>query len=331
MRLVLLGAPRPENVNRWKDDLADGAVALGWDVAHFEAKNMPVDLVVQACRSSDLLIWARTHRSDPAGRADHMLRRVEDLGVPTVGVHMDLYWSLPHREPHIGRHPWWTCQTVFTADGGRRDWSGRGVNHRWLPPAVSPRAVGRGQASTKYPHPVVFVGGCVQRIHGPHRRTLLNWAQRRYGDGFAWYGRHRPVWGEPFADLCASAAVVLGDSAPAPFYFSDRVVLTLARGGLLAHPRTPGMGRLGFTAETLLPYRRGAFEELGEQIDNLTGREQRAITDNALDLIRERHTWDRRLGHIAEVVFGAGDHRVRRPVAEVARHADAPASGVGGP
>ncbi len=305
-------------MNRWKDDLAAGAEVLGWSVVHLEAKKIQPDVVVDACRSADLLIWARTHRSDPDGDAHSMLRRIEDLGVPTVGVHMDLYWSLPHREPHIGRHPWWTCQTVFTADGGPRDWASRGVNHRWLPPAVSPRAVGRGEASPKYPHPVVFVGDCVTRIHGPHRRALLGWAERRYGQDFLRYGRHRPIWGDPFADLCASAAVVLGDSAPAPYYFSDRVVLTLSRGGLLAHPRTPGMRGLGFTADMMLPYRRGAFEELGEQVDDLTGRERRRITDNAMDLVRDRHTWDRRLEQIAAVVFGAGHHRVRRQPDEVA-------------
>lgn len=331
MRLVLLGAPRPPGQNKWKNDLADGAEALGWSVVHLEAKNADPDHVVRLCRDADCFIWARTHRSDPQGRAGPLLRRIEDLGVPTVGVHMDLYWSLSHREALIGRHPWWTCQHVFTADGGVRDWAGRGVNHRWLPPAVSPRAIGRAVPSGKFPHPVVFVGDCVPRIHGPHRRALLDWAARRYGDGFYRFGRHHPVWGEQFAQVCATAGVVLGDSAPAPFYWSDRLVLTLSRGGLLAHPRTDGMAQWGFGDDTLILFDRFRFDTLGERLDSLTVRERERITDNALTLVRERHTWAHRLEHIAEVVSGAGDHRVRRVDGEVGglRTGDAAASAAG--
>jgi hypothetical protein len=273
----------------------------------------------------------RTHRGDPDGDAFAMLRRIEDLGVPTVGVHMDLYWSLPHRERSIGAHPWWTCQYVFTADGGPRDWAGRGVNHRWLPPAVGPRFLGRGRPDPiRFPQPIAFVGDHVPRIHGPHRRALLEWAHRRYGHDFARFGRHKPVWADRFSDLCATAAVVLGDSAPAPFYWSDRVVLTLSRGGLLAHPDTPGMAEQGFTSDTMVPYRRFQFAELGDRVDSLTVRDRATITGNALDLIRDRHTWAHRLEHIAEVVSGAGHPGVRGQPSEVGQppaRAAAPATG----
>lgn len=317
--MVLLGAPRGPNVCRWKDDLADGAEALGWSVAHLEARNADAAAVVDLCRDADLCIWARTARSDPRPDPAGMLRRIEDLGVPTVGVHMDLYWSLPHREQGIGVHPWWSCQYVFTADGGPRDWAARGVNHHWLPPAVSPHAVGRGRPDpVRWPYPVVFVGDPVPRIHGPHRRALLGWAAKRWPGQFCRYGRHHPVWGDRFADLCATAAVVLGDSAPADRYWSDRVPLTLSRGGLLAHPRTDGMADWGFTDHTMLLFDRYAFDALGEQVDNLTVRERRELTGNALDVVRGRHLWTHRLQHIAEVVFGAGPDRVRGEVAEVA-------------
>lgn len=332
MRLVLLGAPRGLFEARWKNDLAEGAEVLGWSVVHLEAKGAPVDEVVRLCRDADLFVWARTHRADPAGRAGHMLRRIEDLGVPTVGIHMDLYWSLPHREALIGAHPWWSCQHVFTADGGRRDWVGRGVNHYWLPPAAGPRWLGRGRPDpVRWPYPVVFVGNPVPRIHGPHRSALLAWAERRWPGGFCRYGRHHPVWGEKFSALCASAAVVLGDSAPAERYWSDRLVLTASRAGLLAHPRTDGLAEWGFTDETMILYDRFGFAELGERVDALTVRERRQMGDNALAAVYERNRWQHRLEHVVGVVFGAGADRVRGPVAEVGRPGHAAASGVGGP
>lgn len=320
LRLVLLGAPRGLRENRWKDDLREGAEALGWQVVHLHARTAPVDDVVRLCRSADLFVWARTHNHEPAGDARAMLRRVEDLGVPTAGIHMDLYWGIGHRQKWVGRHPWWSCQFVFTADGGPRPWLERGVNHHWLPPAAGPRFLGRGTVDrVKLWHPVVFVGGAVQHIHGPHRSALLAWAQRRYGQAFFQYGAFRPVWGDRFSDLCASAQVVLGDSAPAAggMYWSDRVPLTLSRGGLLAHPRTQGMAGWGFTDDTMILFDRFRFDELGERIDSLTVRERRRISDNALDVVRSRHMWSHRMVHVAEVVFGAGDRGVRGRPGEV--------------
>lgn len=332
MRLVLLGAPRGLAENRWKNCLQEGAEALGWQVVHLHARTAPVDDVVRLCRSADLFIWARTHNNEPAGCARTMLRRIEDAGVPTVGIHMDLYWGIPHRQKHIGRHPWWSCQYVFTADGGGRPWRERGVNHRWLPPAAGPRFLGRGVVDqVKMWHPVVFVGDVVGHIHGPHRAALLDWAQRRYGPAFFRYGKFRPIWGARFSDLCASAQVVLGDSAPAAggMYWSDRVVLTLSRGGLLAHPRTAGMAGWGITDEVAILFDRFGFDALGERIDGLTVRERRRMSDNALTLISERHMWQHRLEHVAEVVFGAGDRGVRGVDGEVGRPAAAAASAAG--
>jgi hypothetical protein len=302
VRVVALGALRGPGCNRWRDDAVEGARALGWHVTHIDAQRVPVDDVVELCRGADALLWLKTHR-DPAGRGDHMLRRVEDMGVTTVGVHMDLHWSLPHRERRIGHHPWWSCQHVFTADGGLRDWAGRGVNHHWLPPAASPHLLGASPPDRdRFPHPVVFVGDHVPRLHSPHRAELLAWARHRFGNNFAQYGRARPVWGEAFSTLCASAAVVLGDSAPADRYWSDRVPLTLSQGGLLAHPHTAGLAECGFTDEALLLYNRYHFDQLEARVDDLTVRERRTLTANAVDLIRDRHLWQHRMADIAQVV-----------------------------
>src|SRR5690606_36252180 len=139
---------------------------------------------------------------------------------------------------------------------------------------------------------VVFVGGNVPCIHGQHRKALLDWAKRRYGHGFRWVGRNgNLVVGDELSALYASARVAIGDSAPADYYWSDRVPRTLGRAGLLAYPHTPGLDEQGLTAETMLRYERGDFTRLGEQIDSLTDARRREITDNALTVIAERHTW----------------------------------------
>ena len=114
------------------------------------------------------------------------------------------------------------------------------------------------------------------------------------------------MWGPDLGRLYASAEAVLGDSADAARYWSDRVVCTLGRGGLLAHPRVEGMTELGFTDDVMLLYERGQFPQLGEQIDALTAGRRREMTDAAIALVGERHLWEHRLKDIERVVFGCG-------------------------
>lgn len=306
MRVVLLGAPVRIELDSWKNDIADGCEALGWQVVHLPARGIHVDDVVRACRGADLLIWARTHGHDPKGDATAMLRRIEDAGTATAGIHLDLYFGVTNRVERVGNQPWWSCQHVFTADGGHdAEFAARGVNHHWCPPPMGIRWLGRGEPSPRLAAHVVFVGGNVASIHGQHRKQLLAWAKRRYGHGFRWHGRgnDRVVGGDLNA-LYASAQVAIGDSAPAPFYWSDRVPRTLGRGGLLAYPNTPGLDEQGLTDATMLRYDRFDFQGLGERIDALTEQDRRAMTDAALTVIRERHTWPIRLREIEAVVFG---------------------------
>lgn len=308
VRCIVLGAPRPLHLNRWKDCLTEGGQDLGWDMLHLPARDIPAAEVVNACRGADMLIWARTHGHQPAGDIPGMLCAIEDAGTATVALHLDLYWGIPHREAQIGVDPWWSCQFVFTADGGHQPkFLARGINHYWLPPPLGRRWLGRTRPDrARFPGRIVFVGGYSPGIHGRHRADLLSWASRRYAFQFQQYGRGRPVWGQDLGRLYASAEVVLGDSAPAARYWSDRVVCTLGRGGLLAHPRTRGMTELGFTDDVMLLYDRGDFPGLGDRIDALTAARRREMTDAAITLVGERHLWSHRLLDVAEVVFGCG-------------------------
>lgn len=318
MRVVLLGAVRPLTANRWKDDVEEAGHTLGWDVLHVNAAGIPTEQVVWLCRGADALIWARTHGHRPDGDVAGMLRRVEDAGTATVGLHLDLYWGIRRREQQIGVDPWWSCQWVFTADGGSQTrFAGRGVNHHWLPPAMGSRFLGRAMPAARYAHDAVFVGSVVRDIHGPHRRALVDWAVRRWGNRFARYGGGRQVWGAELSALYATAQVALGDSARGDRYWSDRLPCSLGRGALLAHPRVDGMDGWGFTDEVMVRYEWGCFDQIGQRLAGMSEADRAAMRDNALTLIRERHVWTHRLLDIQRVVFGAGADRVRRPSAQV--------------
>lgn len=307
MKMVMLGAPRRRELDCWKDDIAEAGVSLGWNVVHFNARGAPVDDVIRECRDADMLLWARTHGHEPFGDEFQMLRTVEEFGCATVALHLDLYWGIPVREHRLKTLAWATCQYMFTADGGNQEKFAKiGINHYWCPPPMGSLYYGRQEPKPDFPFTAVFVGSHVPTIHGAHRKQLLLWARRRWGRKFTQYGVGRSrAYGPALNEVYASAHVTLGDSAPAPYYWSDRVPRTLGRGGLLTHPATEGMVEQGFTDDVLITHKRFDYQELDDKISALTPKRRAEMIDNSLTLIKERHMWTHRLQTIQETVFNS--------------------------
>lgn len=302
VKLLVLGAPGLTR-DHWQDDLVDEARRIGWDTEFLRIARHPADQIVQRARGADILLWTYTHNHNPGGDASAMLRRIEDAGTVTVGLHLDLYWGLPSRDQRIGRYPWWTCQYVYTSDGGKRDWSGRGVNHRWCPPAFAERAFGRAAPRGEFRY--IFTGAYTYSIHTNHRVRLIMWARRRWKRDFNWYGTslHSRIYGDALGGAISHAHCVLGDAAPAPYYWSDRVVRTMGRGGVLAHPRVEGMAEQGFDESNVVFFDRYDFDKLGKQLDEMTDARREEMRESALQVVRERHLWRHRLQTIAEEVL----------------------------
>jgi len=306
MRVVILGAPRGLHENRWKDDIAEAAESLGWKADHLDARGAPTDDVIRLCEGADLFIWARTHGHEPLGDANRMLRDIERLGVPTVGIHMDLYWSIEAREARVGVEPWWSCQYVFTADGGSQErFEERGVNHFWMPPAMGVRFFGlRGAPPNDrlYKTKAAFVGTSSHPVHGEHRQQLIAFGKSKYKSFFRLYGRSKKIYGIHLNHLYAGARFILGDSAPADYYWSDRVPITMGRGAVLAYPRTVGMEEWGFNDTNMVLFDRFNFTELSDKLDAMKDRDVAEMRQAALKLIGERHMWTHRLQQIMETI-----------------------------
>ncbi|CKH13208.1 hypothetical protein PXH78_09325 [Mycolicibacterium smegmatis] len=292
MKIVVLGN-RIESgrvFESWRPDCVEALKQLGHQVTALPFGSVAVPLLRNVAKDADMLLWLKDEPPSPAEEVIDALRSLEGRGVVTVALHMDLFHGVERRKDLIGKLPWWTCQYVFTADGGDRDWGG--VNHRWFPPAFGTRYLGLWEADDRYRHKATFVGTHSQRIHGDHRGALLQWANGTYGCDFRQYGtKSSPVWGKKLNKLYATADLVLGDSAPAPFYWSDRVPRTLGRGGILAHPRVPGMEEQGFTDDVMILYDRFDFASIKERRDSMTAAEVKTMRENAVQVVRERHIW----------------------------------------
>lgn len=305
MRLFLLGAPREEHLNRWKEYIAEDAEDLGWSVIHWPATGITVEEVLDEVKrfKPNIFLWSRSHNHNPTGNYGEMLRRIEDMGIVTVSQHMDMYWRVKHRAHQIGRDPWWSAQYVFTADGGHQDkFKERGVNHFWMPPAIGSRVVENViPRNDRYKGQMVFVGGNWPAAHGSHRKQLLSWA--RWQNERPFY-HHRNMWGSNLGELYASCDFAIGESAQSPngYYWSDRVVNTLGRRCVLAHPVTKGFNACGFTDETMIKYQWYRFPEILEKRKQMSDKDIENMRDAGWDVVRRRHTYKNRLTQIQKVV-----------------------------
>lgn len=148
--------------------------------------------------------------------------------------------------------------------------------------------------------PYVFVGTYSKGVHGDHRRKMLQWAERKWPARFKHYGVNNRIVDEQLNQVYAKARVALGDSAPGDFYWSDRIPTTMGRGGLLAHPRTPGMAEHGYDDTNMILFDRYDFDQMGAMVDSMTDDDIASMRESALSVTWDRHMWRHRLQSIAE-------------------------------
>lgn len=272
----------------------------------------------------DLVLWTHTASLTPPevhNKAFSMLRRLHDVGISTVGVHLDKWWDLKREDLTYG--PFFACDVVFTADGGNQQrFIDRGIYHHWLPPGVLGEQCERGTPRREFKSPIAFVGSW-QNYHDEwqHRRQLVRHLQNKWGRQCAFWpkaGEHA-IRGTDLADLYASVDVLIGDSClvgGTGKYFSDRIPETIGRGGFLIHPRVEGatdgsMFRVGGheipmyeEEEDLLCYEAYDFAELDRKIQR--GLDEASLRDyvrsNGRRRVLEWHTYEQRARQILDFV-----------------------------
>lgn len=280
----------------------------------------------------DVVLWTRTGWDWPAacgwphGEAITRQRTMLDVasarGVPTVGFHLDRWWGL-NREGQVHDEPFFRADLVVTADGGHdRQWADAGVNHHWMPPAVSRGECAPGRFRRAYASEVAFVGSWRPGYHAEwkHRPHLIEWLERHYrGRVKFWPAPNQPaVRGAALRDLYASVKVLVGDSClagdrytdgqPVARYWSDRIPETLGRGGYLLHPRVEGLDEHFTPGAHLDVWSLDDWSGLAEAIDGALGDDEhrRRVAGAGRAHVLAHHTYERRMEQLVEVMRDRG-------------------------
>lgn len=199
------------------------------------------------------------------GNARETIALLRQNKILTVGWIFDLYFGLPSEfgQRNINNGSF-QCDICFVTDGGNdRVFKEHGINAKLLRQGIhTPEA----KEGTRSPHePIIFLG----TYNYEKRKALVDFLKKNYQDDFVVYGQggdKQPVRGMKLNDVLASAKIVVGDSVPADYYWSNRIYEVLGRGGFLIHPEIKGLDEEIKPGKHFVPFKHGDFADLKNKI-----------------------------------------------------------------
>lgn len=179
------------------------------------------------------------------------------FNVPVVSWTFDLFWDLPHGIQRAPSTIIKYCSHVFTTDGGHLEkWKKAKVNHFLLRQGIYEPE--HKIIESEKDIDVLFVGSRYYK----YREQLYDFLDSNYD--LTWVGHDEQVRGLDLNKLLGRSKVVVGDSAPWPYYWSNRLYEITGRGGFLIHPYTDGILD---EFPDLVTYEYNNFDDLKKKID----------------------------------------------------------------
>lgn len=155
-------------------------------------------------------------------------------GTKTVCWLFDLYFDYA-REYLVKARSFFKSNYVFTTDGGHQQrFEELNINHICIRQGIyKPEC--ELLPFRNIENEIVFVGSD-SPIY-PERSKLIKELKA------TWFGKRNTneMRGMALNELFSRSRIIIGDSFPSPFYWSNRVVETLGRGGFLIHKETEGL------------------------------------------------------------------------------------------
>lgn len=276
-----------------EEGIARSFEKLGHTVLRFEESEFSDSSVGEIiCEKPDFLLGAKYKIDEWLARL--LLKECSANGIQTVCWVPDLYFGL-YREGRVrSKTPMFSCDVVFTPDGGHNEeWKKARINHKLLRQGIFDESIGIGESSlSPYDADVCFIGS--ENHAFPYRQELNRRLKERYESRFLWVGKDnaREVRGSKLNNLLATVPVVVGDSVYSPYYWSNRVYEVIGRGGFIIHPNIEGLEEEFVFYKELVPYHYGNWNELFEQIEYYLSHQDKRIEiiSSGMKRVRECHT-----------------------------------------
>jgi spore maturation protein CgeB len=219
---------------------------------------------------------------------------LQRTGVKTVCWVFDIYFNYT-REYQVKHASFFKSDFVFTTDNGNNErFKDLGINHYCIRQGIY-----RDECVLlpfeKIEHNITFVGS--DNPIYPERSKIVKELNAH------WVGKKNTgeARGIALNELYAVSGVVIGDSWYSPYYWSNRVVETLGRGGFLIHQEVEGLKE---EYPYLITYPRGDIDKLKELINYyLTHeKERRDIIKQNFQWVKDNYTMDKQCQKLLNII-----------------------------
>lgn len=229
------------------------------------------------------------------GDIQQFLNQLRAFNIKSICWVFDLYFNYT-REFRL-RFPPFKADFVFSTDGGNQErFKELGINHKCVRQGIYKPECFMEDNERKG---IVFVG--TENPIFPERTEVMKKISKLYP--FRWIGRRDPneCRGIELNELYSTSEIVIGDSFYSPFYWSNRIVETLGRGGFLIHQEVEG---LKDEYPYLVTYKRGDFNDLMNKIDYYLEhiKEREELRRKNFEWVRDNYTCDKKCKQLLDYV-----------------------------
>lgn len=295
MNVIYLGKDKPHSTERYVKHALE---QCGLTVNLYNFRPEVYNKVKKYLKEDDLkfVLFSKPH----AKGCDDFLQLCKQRGVLTVCWQWDLFWGLRHIKP-----PQFNADYLYTTDGGHQHlWDKHYPHHRVLRQGI------HGPQHSMYPSDyrwdIGFVGA-VKYLH-PSRRALIKHLSQQYGSRFNLIQNTR---GPKLNQLLSRIKIIVGDSYPSPYYWSNRIYEIIGRGGFMLHPEVEGLEEEFIAGKHYATYTRDDFDGLDQTIQYYLDHddERESIKRNGFDLMGSQYTYLHRVKHLLSTILESSQLR----------------------
>lgn len=285
----------------WDEEcIAQSFENIGCEVIRREQKKYTNNQFIQDIRKNkpDIVLFAKLLIKEDGFE---LLKEIKKLGIPTVSWTFDLYVGY-YREKTIAKLPFFHADYVFTTDGGHDKWfKDNNINHYCIRQGIYSKQANLGQVKPEYRFDVAFVG--TENKYYPFRQELCAWLKDNYD--FKWVGKEDPnlFRGTDLNDFYASVKIIIGDSVPSDYYWSNRPYETMGRGGFIIFPEIKG---LKDEFPHIVTYKHGDLGDLKEKIDYYLKNdiERSYLQVKNYEYVKNNYSYEQRCQMILDTIGG---------------------------
>lgn len=289
-----------------EEGIARSLEKLGVEVIRFEVSEFELNysLTLEKIQNSNLDYLMSPKW--PVYNIDKIFKECQQKGIKTITWHSDAFYELEGRHNIVvNKEGMYKADYVLTPEGYAHNFCiDNKINHFIVRQGIYNECCYRG-IPIYQPYDVVFIGGATGLYH-TYRTDLIEFLHQTYKDKFLHIGKaEHEIRMDDLNNLIASSKIIIGESVPKPYYWSNRLYETIGRGGFCLHAYHEGIDKeydIGTHFDVY--YREEGFSKIKDKIDYWieNDEERQKVANKGMIHTQKYHTLANRASQLIEII-----------------------------